>query len=127
MVGLQLARRALGDHPAVVDDDDAVGQCVGLVEVLGGEQQRDALGDQVADDVPHALPAGGVEAGGRLVEEEHRRPRDEAGGQVEAPAHAAGVALDDAVGGVGQLEPLEQLGRPTPWLAPGSAGSAGRP
>ena len=35
---LQLVRRALGDHLAVVDHGDAVGEAVGLVEVLGGEQ-----------------------------------------------------------------------------------------
>ena len=43
---LQLAAVSLGDDPAVVDDDDAVGQLVGLVEVLGGEQQRDAVGHE---------------------------------------------------------------------------------
>ena len=35
---LQLARRPVGDHLAVVDDDDAVGQRVGLVQVLRREQ-----------------------------------------------------------------------------------------
>ena len=42
--GLELARRALGDHLAVVDDGDAVGELVRLVEVLGAEQDRGALG-----------------------------------------------------------------------------------
>ena len=99
-----------------VDHDDAVGQRVGLVEVLGGEQDGDAVGDEPADHAPHALPAGGVEPGGRLVEKQHRRAHHQAGGQVEAPAHAARVALDHAVGGVGELEQLEQLGRPAPRL-----------
>ena len=35
---LQLGRGALGDHPAVVDDRDRVGEPVGLVQVLGGQQ-----------------------------------------------------------------------------------------
>ena len=35
---LQLLGRAAGDRPAVVDDRDAIGQLVGLVEVLRGEQ-----------------------------------------------------------------------------------------
>ena len=106
---LELARRARGDDPTVVDDDDPVGQGVGLVEVLGGEQQGDAVGHQLADHVPHAQPAGGVEPGGRFVEEEDRWSGHQAGGQVEATTHAAGVALHDAVGGVGELEPLEQV------------------
>ena len=109
---LELGGGAAGDDATVVDDDDAVGELVGLVEVLGGEQQRDAVGDELADDLPHPHPAGRVEAGGRLVEEEHRWPGDEAGGEVEAPAHAAGVALEDAAGGVGEIEVLEQLASP---------------
>ena len=36
-------RGALGDDGAVVDDDDVVGEYVGLLEVLRGEQYRDVL------------------------------------------------------------------------------------
>ena len=88
---LELGRRAVGDHPTVVDDDDPVGELVGLVEVLGGQQQGHAVGDELADHVPHPEPAGGVEPGRRLVEEEHRRPGDQAGREVEAAAHPARV------------------------------------
>ena len=35
---LQLLGGALGDHLAVIEDDDRVGQLVGFVEVLGGQQ-----------------------------------------------------------------------------------------
>ena len=38
---LELLRGALGDDPAVVEDRDPVGELVGLVEVLGGEEDRD--------------------------------------------------------------------------------------
>ena len=55
------------------------------------------------------LPAARVEAGRRLVEEQHRRPGDQAHGDVEAAAHAAGVALDHPVAGVDEVEALEQL------------------
>jgi hypothetical protein len=40
-LALELGSGPVGDRAAVVDDDDAVGELVGLVEVLGGEQQRD--------------------------------------------------------------------------------------
>ncbi len=43
---LELGGRALGDHLAVVDHRDPVGELVGLVEVLGAEQDRRPLGDQ---------------------------------------------------------------------------------
>ena len=50
--------------------------------------------DQLADHVPHGLPAARVEPGGRLVQEDHRGPADQAHGEVEPAAHAAGVGLD---------------------------------
>ena len=58
-----------------------------------------------------ADPAARVEPGGRLVEEQHRRPGDERGGEVEPAAHAARVGLDQPVAGLGEVEALEQLGR----------------
>ena len=41
-LGLELVGGAAGDRPAVVDDEDVVGELVGLLEVLRGEQQRGA-------------------------------------------------------------------------------------
>jgi len=37
-LGLELVGGALGDHAAVVDDDDVVGELVGLLEILGRQQ-----------------------------------------------------------------------------------------
>ena len=124
------------DDPAVVDHRDRVGERVGLLQVLGGEQHRRAVGDQRADHVPHVLALGRVEPGGRLVQEDHVGGADQAGGQVEPPAHAAGVGLGLPVRGVGQVEPVEQLGGPLAGRrrgpgpagcrrAPGSAGRSG--
>ena len=42
-LGLQRLRRALGDDVPGVDDPDAVGQHVGLLEVLGGEEDGHAV------------------------------------------------------------------------------------
>jgi hypothetical protein len=111
---LELARGPFGDHHAVVDDDDAVGQGVGLVEVLRGQQDRGPLAGKRRDDVPYPLAAGRVQPGRRLVEEQHRRPRYQRCRQVEPAAHATGVALHDPVGRVGQLELGQQSGRPGP-------------
>jgi hypothetical protein len=108
---LQLRRGAAGDHPAVVDHHDLVGELVGLVEVLGRQQQRHAVGDELADHLPHPHPARRVQARRRLVEEQHGRPRHEAGGEVQAPAHPARVLLEDPLGGICELELLEQGGR----------------
>ena len=107
---LELVGGAVGDHAAVVDDRDPVGEPVGLVEVLGREQHGRAVGDEPLDRLPQVEPAARVEAGRRLVEEQHRRARDQRGGEVEPAAHAARVRLRDAVAGVGEAEALEQLG-----------------
>jgi hypothetical protein len=66
---LQLVGAALGDDPAAVDDGDAVGEAVGLVEVLGGEQDGGAGGDPPFDRLPEGDAAARVEPRGRLVEE----------------------------------------------------------
>ena len=68
--GLELVGGALGDDAAAVDDRDAVGELVGLVEVLRGEQHGRARRDEPADGVPHLRAGARVEAGGRLVEED---------------------------------------------------------
>jgi hypothetical protein len=71
----------------VVDDGDPVGELVGLLQVLGGQQHGGTALDQVADQRPQVAAAGRVQPGGGLVQEQHLGPADQAGGQVEAPAH----------------------------------------
>ena len=68
---LELAPGSLGDDPAAVKDRDPVGKLVGLVQILGGQEDRDAAGDQVADAVPHRAAAARIQAGRGLVEEDH--------------------------------------------------------
>ena len=86
---LQLAAGARGDHPAVVDDGDPVGEPVGLVEVLGGEQHRGPVGHDAADDLPQCAAAARVQAGGRLVQEQQVGSDDDAGREVQLAAHTA--------------------------------------
>ena len=65
--GLELVGRALGDHRAVVDHDDLVGEAIGLVEVLGRQQHGRALLDAALDRLPQAEPrcAGPVRSSAR--------------------------------------------------------------
>jgi hypothetical protein len=58
------------------------------------------------------------EPGRRLVQVEHPRPADKTGGQVQAPAHAAGVRLHRPVGGVLEPERGQQVPRPAPGRCP---------
>jgi hypothetical protein len=86
---LQLVGRALGDHCAAVDHGDAVGELVGLVEVLRRQQHRRPRPGEPSDGLPHPRPGAWVQARGRLVEEDQGRRRDEARGEIETSAHAS--------------------------------------
>ena len=66
-----------------------------------------------ADGVPHLVAAPGVEAGGRLVEQEQPGRADQAGPEVEPPPHPAGIGPDLAVGGLHQIHLLEDALAPS--------------
>ena len=85
---LQLDGGALGDDLPAVDHDDVVGEAVGLLEVLGGQQHCCAVTDELLDERPKIASAARVETGGGFVQEQHRRSVDKGGGQVETAAHA---------------------------------------
>jgi hypothetical protein len=106
---LQRARVAAGDHAPVVDDHDVVGEAVGLLQVLGGEQDGHPLVHERLEHAPQLGAGTRVEPGGRLVEEEDLRPGDERRGQVEPAAHAARVGLREPAAGVLEIELAQQL------------------
>ena len=60
--GAELGGRALGHDPAVLDDRHAVGQRLGLLEVVGGEQHRLA---ELACSRAHHVPGGRAARPGR--------------------------------------------------------------
>ena len=66
-------RRCPGDDLPVIDDRDVVGEPIGLLEVLGRQQQRRAARDQLLDQRPHLEATAGIEPGRRFVEEEDGR------------------------------------------------------
>jgi hypothetical protein len=109
-LGFQRRRRSLGDDPAVVDDPDAVGKNVRLLEVLRGQEDGHAFGSlQAYDLVPQGAPALRVEARRRLVEEQDPRSVGEREREVEPALHAAGVATDLAVRGQAETDASEEL------------------
>ena len=65
--------------------------------------------DELADDLPHRAPAARVQARRRLVEEDQPRAADERHRQVEPALHAAAVGRGRLVGGLDEVELLEQL------------------
>lgn len=109
-LALQLVGGALDDDPAAVHDRDPLAEPVGLFEVVGGQHYGEPLvAGEAGDLVPHRGAGLGVEAGGGLVEEQDLGAVHQAERHVEAALHAARVALDDALGGVAEAEPFEQL------------------
>ena len=102
--GLQLGRRAGGDRPAVVDDDHVVGQLVGLLEVLRGQQHVGASGHQRSNRFPQIDAGAWIQTGRRLVQQQQAGRTDQAGAEVELAAHAARVALHRPVGVLGQVD-----------------------
>jgi hypothetical protein len=105
----QLPRGAARGDPAPVEDAHLVGQPLGLLQVLRGQQHRRAAGDQRLHGVPHVAAAGRVEPGGGLVEEEDLGGQHQARGDVEPAAHPPGEQAHRAVAGVGEAHLRQQL------------------
>ena len=67
---------ATGDHVAVVEHDDVVGDVHHHAHVMLDQQYGDpVVVAQVADDVAQGVGLGRVEAGGRFVQADEFRPR----------------------------------------------------
>lgn len=96
----------------MIHDRDAVAEGVGLVQVVGGDEDRHAVRAQPADLVPHVRPTLRVQAGGRLVQEDDLRLVDDAEGDLDPATLATGVGLALAVGELGELEGLQGTYRP---------------
>jgi len=75
-------------------------------------QHRPAPLRLLAQQQTHPADAGRVEPVGRLVEDEHLRIAEQRGGDRQPLAHSHGVALDPAVGGVGEPDAGQHLRDP---------------
>ena len=81
--------------------DDAVA-ALGLVHVVGRDQHGEAFARHVVDHVPELAPRLGVDAGGRLVEQQELRLMQDAGGEREALLPAAGQLAGELVAAIGE-------------------------
>src|SRR4029077_7266793 len=71
VAGLQLVGRLQAEQLAVVEDPDAVGEALGLGQVVRAEQDGGiVLGAHLTDELLHLLLGARVEAGGRLVQQQ---------------------------------------------------------
>jgi hypothetical protein len=118
--GLPWARMRPG-----VDDGQPVGEALGLVHEVGGQQDGGALGGEAAQALPDQVAGLGVEAGGGLVEDQQLGLVDQRPGQGEAALHAAGERLDAGVFLALEAGEGEQLGDARADLALADAEVAG--
>ena len=102
--------RALGDDLAADDDRHPIGEDLGLVHVVGGEEDRLAQRPQVGDHVPGSAASRRVEPGRRLVEEEQLRVADQRQGDVEAALLAAGEPRHASLGLLLEADQADRLG-----------------
>src|ERR1043165_1072892 len=95
---------------AAVQKRDAVADGEGRLDVVRDDDGRHVqLRLQVDDHLVDLLRGDRVEAGGRLVVEDHLRLEHDGAGQADALAHAAGKVDRQEVLGVRQVDELELL------------------
>ena len=83
-----LVGRPFGDDAAAREIDDALA-ALGLVHVMRRDQRGEAFPGHVVDQVPELAPRLGVDARGRLVEQQQPRLMQHASGQRQALLPAA--------------------------------------
>ncbi len=93
----------------MVHDRHPIAQLVGLLHVVGGEQDRLPLAVELPEDLPQRQAALRVEAGGRLVQEQHGGAVEDRARDHQPLGHPAGEREHRRLGPLGQLELLEQL------------------
>lgn len=96
-----------GDEPAVIEDGDAVGERLGLVDEVSGEEDGGAFITECAHVLEDVSSCVWIDAGGRFIEYEQRRSVDGGDGELEASLHALGPVSDAFVGAMVEMESFE--------------------
>ena len=83
-IALDLRRRAACDDSAVIEEHDAVGKRIGLLDVVSGQHHRAAVIDDAADLSPQPTPGLDVKSRGGFVQEQKVGVSAQGEGQVQA-------------------------------------------
>ena len=108
--GDHLVDGAVRQQLAVGDIGDLVA-ALGLVHVMGRDEHGEAFGGERVDLVPELAPRLGIDAGGRLVEQQQLRLGQDAGAEREPLLPAARQFAGELLLAAGQPEPLDRLAR----------------
>ena len=105
----------------LVHDGDAVGP-LGFVQQMRREHDRDAVAlADLLQVLPQVAAGAGVEAGGRLVEQQQPRAMQHALGQLDAAPQAAGERFDQVAAAIGEAQAGEHFVGPRAELAAAEA------
>jgi hypothetical protein len=118
-------RRALGDDPALVDDEHPVAGHLDLGQDVAGDEDGHPPA-QAGDQVAHDQDLVGVEADRRLVHDDDGRLGQDGLGDPDALAEPLGELADDLVADALQVAELEDLVDPRAQLARGTSFSLPR-
>jgi len=111
----ELLGSTVSRNGASPQDHDPVGEALGLLHVVGGQEHRLARMAKPFDQRPHALAGRRVKPRGRLVQEQHLWIADQADGHVYPALLTAGQAPDPLVRLVRQASGHDnrvEIGRP---------------
>ena len=101
----QFLDRAFVDHATACHHADAIGERLGLLQIMRGEQHRTAFGEQLADRRPQLLPRLDIHADRGLVQEQQLGPATQCQRELHPPLLPAGQFR------VGTLEQIADAGQ----------------
>src|SRR5690349_22874434 len=101
-----------GEHGAFVDDVRAVADAERLADVMVRYEHADAALLEEPNDALDVEHRDRVDAGERLVEQDERGFRAERARDLEAPPLAAGERKRGVLAQVGDVQVLQELGKP---------------
>lgn len=107
--GDEFVEGALLEHFSLMDDADGVADFLHLFEEVRTEEDGDAVGFEVEDEVADLTGSEGVDSGGGFVKDEEARRLNESLGKSHPLQHALGVAGEAAVSSFGERGEFEEF------------------
>jgi len=106
------------DDATIANDGDRIGDRLDLLDLVGDQDRRDALGLEAAQQAEQLLAVGLVQGGRRLVEDQESDLLGEGLGDLDELLLADAESSDGRVGEVVEADHLQQVARPGMGGAP---------
>lgn len=106
--GANLIDGTVRDELSTTDEDDATGEGIGLLDVVGGENDRTPGVGLLTHDLPEMATSLNVQAGCRLVEDKHIGFRQHREGETKSLPLTPRAFADLGSGEWGQLPPFDE-------------------